>query len=666
MNKKRVTTHIRLYTGGIIMTKNKKKGIIVQVLTDKQVVSKGADCTRILEVDITAPKSAGNNIKRPLELAIVIDRSGSMRGEKLHYAKRAAAHLVDLLTAEDRAAIVMYDNEINTISPSLGISAKNREQIKSAIQCISSRGSTNLFDGWLQGCREIADSEDKEYFKRTLLLSDGLANQGITDIDEIATHVRELAARDISTSCFGIGLHYNEHLLEAIANAGGGAFHFLEAMSAIPVAFEREFDELIHTTLSNTELSIKLLDGVHCEISAGWPCTQTGNTFRANVGSLYAGRALQFYFQLHFPQGIKGKEIHLPLTLLAKNTSGKEVKMEKEVIFMLVKATEEKKVKPDKKLLERFALVDMADRATEALKMARAGRRREATEYFGQRMNVHEKNMPKEQIQKYQSMMHEIRDGMDERTFKRRHTEEYFNKKTRADVRDYRLHLVKGHLMADIDGRRALIDTGIPISLGREDEWLFMQHVQPLSQDYMGIELDEISRLVGAPIDVMVGMDILKRTCVRFELQDGQIGFSTRPTMRSWQQFALEELMGVPSLRVDINGKSCPVFLDTGAKLCYVSRDLLQGLQSVGKEQDFYPCLGTFETDVYQLEMSLGDMTFTLPCGVLPSILEATLQVAGKEGIIGTALFEQFRIEMDMQTKRLLIKPRQHHTLPIE
>ncbi len=635
------------------MAKKKEQGTVMGVLADKGVVAKDGPSTRILEVSLTAPQ--GEGMQRPLELAVVIDRSGSMQGEKLHHAKQAAAHLVDMLSERDRAAVVMYDSEIDVVSPSMAMTAANRAQVKAAIQQISSRGTTNLFDGWLRGCREIADSGGDDAFKRTLLLSDGLANEGLTNLDEIVTHVRELAARDISTSCFGIGLGYNEHLLEAMANAGGGGFHFLEAMSAIPLAFEREFDELIHTALSRAELSLELPDGVGCKVSAGWPSTQAGSTYRASIGGLYGGRALQFYFTLTFPDGLKGKELRIPVTLRANDPAGKAVTLESAITFTLAKAAEEQKASADKELLERFALVDMADRATEALKLARAGRRQDAVDILGQSVQQHHLSMPAENIHKYEFMSREIRNGMDEHAFKRRHHEEYMNKKTRGMVQDFHLREMGGHLLAEIGGLRVLIDSGIPVSLGREDEWAFMQRVHPLSRGYMGVDLEEISRLVGTPLDIVMGADILKRYCVQFELPRGRISFSEQPMLRGGQQFPLSEMMGVPSLTVDIGGRAQQAFLDTGAKLSYVARDLLQGLAPVGRAQDFYPGLGSFETDVFEVAMSLGDLAFTLRCGALPALLETTLQVAGKQAIIGAALFAQYRVELNMHDKVLTL-----------
>ncbi|MBM3138277.1 MAG: VWA domain-containing protein, partial [Chloroflexi bacterium] len=120
--------------------------------TDKAVMPRGKKSTRILEISITAPEIDSTKVKPALNLGVVIDRSGSMSGEKLHYAKQAAAHLIDLLGKNDLASVVMYDNSVEIVSRPRKMTEGNKTIVKKEIQEIFSRGSTALFDGWLKGC----------------------------------------------------------------------------------------------------------------------------------------------------------------------------------------------------------------------------------------------------------------------------------------------------------------------------------------------------------------------------------------------------------------------------------------------------------------------------------------------------------------------------------
>ena len=115
-----------------------------------------------------------------------------MHGEKLHYAKQAASHLIDLLNIKDRLAVVMYDTEINVVSPSRKMSDANKDIVKGEIQRIISRGSTNLFAGWVKGCEQVAERMSGNSFNRALLLSDGLATPGTSLIARFQPHASEL------------------------------------------------------------------------------------------------------------------------------------------------------------------------------------------------------------------------------------------------------------------------------------------------------------------------------------------------------------------------------------------------------------------------------------------------------------------------------------------
>jgi Ca-activated chloride channel homolog len=625
-------------------------------MTDKQVVPAGKESTRILEIGVTAPVVADKKVKLPLNLSLVIDRSGSMKGEKLHYAKQAAAHLVDLLEKSDRVGIVMYDTNIDVVSPSREMSAANKSLVKSELQQISSRGSTNLFDGWLKGCEQVAENESKNSFNRALLLSDGKANQGLTNIDEIATHTSGLFQRGVSTSCFGIGINYNEHLLEAISNAGGGNFHFLEALSAIPIAFEREFEELINMSLNNATVEIELPAGCSCDLSGGWPGVQNGQVFTVSLGNLFSGRQQNIYFQMHIPSILEGASLTLPIKLKAKMMDGTQAEIAGSVNFSAVDLPAEEQTVSDPELMARFALVDMADRATEALKLAREGNRAGASTMLGQSMGRHSRNMSPAARQKYEYMTNEIKDGLNEMGFKRHHQEEYANKRARMDARDYHLQRINGHLFTTIDRMQVLLDTGIPISMGPEQGWYFMHELHPMSQGYLGLTLENIRQFVDAPIHVLMGTDVLKKKCLLFELKRERISFSSRPLIRSQHNFQLSLLMGVPGLNIDVSGEACEMFLDTGSKLSYVSSAFTKDLKSKGTEKDFYPGLGEFETEVYEVELSLGDLAFTLRCGVLPSLLETTLLVSGKKGIIGVEFFKKFTVQLDFPNKIMSLR----------
>ena len=133
-----------------------------------------------------------------------------------------------MLRPEDRFSLVVYDDRIDVLVASTPASAEARRNAERMLAKIDARGSTDLGGGWSTGCEQVAAHLDPGALGRALLLTDGLANQGITDHDELVRHAEELRSRHITTSTFGVGSDFDETLLQRMATAGGGNSYFIE------------------------------------------------------------------------------------------------------------------------------------------------------------------------------------------------------------------------------------------------------------------------------------------------------------------------------------------------------------------------------------------------------------------------------------------------------
>lgn len=611
---------------------------------DKKVVSRSKSCTRILEISVTPPGKKPEISRPPLNISLVLDRSGSMAGEKLEFVKQAAAHVIDLLDKEDRASVVIYDDRIETIVPPDNLTDKFKKQAKASIQTIESGSSTYLSGGWLRGCELVAEGTGSSTINRVLLLTDGLANVGVTNPLELVTQSRELFSRGVSTSCFGAGLDYDEHLLEAMANSGGGNFYFLETMNAIPMVFEREFKELVDIAMRNVRVSIQMPEGVKGSVLAGWPTETKNGILNISVGSLNAGRMQRIYLKLVFEKGFPGKELSIPVTVHGKDEDNFENESTGTILFKVVTASEEKAVKENKSLMERFVEVDMADKAKEALIRERAGDRVGSSLLIQSSIRDHQANMPVSMLNKYEHMVNDLSAGMNEQSRKVYHLEQYESKRGRAAVRDYQLKMVNGHLVTQIEGKSVLIDSGVPISIGKMPEFHFLNEVHTLSQEYMGVTLKYLEKMVGTSIDILMGADILKRYCLTVDLQGDRVTFGERPVVKSANRVPMTNFMGTPIVRSSVDSEDLEMFVDTGAKLSYVNKTIAANYSPVGKEKDFYPGMGEFETQVFEIPFTLGKKHFQLRCGVLPDLLEKALLLTGAGGIIGTDLYQKFLV----------------------
>jgi len=628
---------------------NKKQSIEVRVMADKALIAKDKATEHILEVAFTAPDKKTLVERAPLNLSLVIDRSGSMAGEKLEYVKKAAAHVVDLLIEKDRVAVVIYDDTVEVIVPSILMNEANKKEAKRKIASIRSGSSTFLFGGWLKGCEQVAEAATDKTFNRTLLLTDGMANVGITSIGELAEHAQALFRRGVSTSCFGVGLGYDEHLLEAMASNGGGNFHFLETINAIPLVFEREFLELISVSMRDTEVSLQIPEAVKLDVSGGYKFERSADKLMVTLGSLVAGKSYSLFLTLNFRKGLEGSDLAIPVEVHAEGEDNTMIEGEAAITFKLVPASEVDVLDPDRSLMERFAVVDLADKATEALIHERKGDRVGASRVMTDSIRMMSPYISERESKKYRIMSEQMSTGLDERSRKSFHQQEYANKRGRVMAYDFPVRLVNGVLVADIGTLSVAIATGSPKSAGEKAQWLFLDEVHQLSKDVLGATPAYLSKHLGMHIDILLGMDILKNIYMTVDLAANFISFSKISPINALasrrplsKHIVLSELMGSPICQCNIAGTDVEVFVDTGANLTYVDRKLVQNVTSIGRETDFFYSVGEFEIPVYELPLKLGGLDLKLRCGEMPKKMETVVLAAGERGILGTEIFKRY------------------------
>ncbi|MBX7118351.1 MAG: VWA domain-containing protein [Gemmatimonadaceae bacterium] len=225
--------------------------------------------------------------RAPLRLSIVLDRSGSMAGAPLAAATQAAVDLVRRLAPDDVVSVVSFDEHVETaVPPHRG---GGEAGVTERILAIEARGSTNLSGGWLRG-RDLAGRDRVEGgAHRVVLLTDGQANAGITDPGRLAELAREARAQGITTTCVGFGAEYDESLLRAMADAGGGNCFHIERPDQAALAFGDELDGLQSLAGQNLQVVVALGDAVQlARVHHDWPCSDgpDGRTF--DLGDLYA------------------------------------------------------------------------------------------------------------------------------------------------------------------------------------------------------------------------------------------------------------------------------------------------------------------------------------------------------------------------------------------
>ena len=351
-----------------------------------------SDSATTLDLLITAaapelPAEQKNRLRPPLNLALVIDRSGSMAGSKLSYARKAARFLVGELTGRDRLAIVAFDDEVQVLMPSQPVHSP--APFLEVINAIHSGGATALYDGWHAGATEVATHLDPTALNRVLLLSDGDANSGLTDAAAIAARVAGLNQRGISTSAFGLGNGFDEDLLGAVAGAGDGTLAQIESPAQLARLFADELTGLADTLGRKVSIGIRAKRDVQLvDLLNDLEMTPAGNW---QLPNLRHGQELDVAVRLQLPAWQANREIvSIRLAWEQPGCSGRR-SIKEHVTLPVMEAADLAGMEPDLAVIERFELL-LANRerrrVIEALDRGELRQARERLAAIDQRLSL--------------------------------------------------------------------------------------------------------------------------------------------------------------------------------------------------------------------------------------------------------------------------------------
>jgi len=228
----------------------------IEIIPARSAVCSEKAITLDVLVRIIPPVPDVHFLRPPVNLGIVLDRSGSMAAErKMEHARTAAEFAISELLATDRVSVTVYDDVIETIAPSALV--VDKPGLMARIRGIVPRGRTDLHKGWAAGAELVAQYVNWDGLNRVLLLSDGQANVGLTEPEAIGVEVRAMADNRVSTSAMGVGKDYNENLMEAIADAGDGNYYYVESAVQLADIFQTELQGLMATTGRDVGLMIE-------------------------------------------------------------------------------------------------------------------------------------------------------------------------------------------------------------------------------------------------------------------------------------------------------------------------------------------------------------------------------------------------------------------------
>jgi Ca-activated chloride channel family protein len=244
------------------------------VSQDRALIRPRWHSKRFVVARVTAPEVTRTGSRPPVNLAFVLDRSGSMDGQKIRFAAQATEEAINRLQPSDRFAVVIYDDVVETIVPGTLATPAARSEAIGRVRSIGARNMTNLSGGWLAGCEQVASALD-QMASIGPFSSRRPRQRGITD-RRAGRHAGELRARGVSTSTFGVGDDFDEVLLAGMASAGGGHFYFIASAAQIRDHIGSEVGETLEVVARDVTLDVTLPDGVRLESLGAFPAKARG------------------------------------------------------------------------------------------------------------------------------------------------------------------------------------------------------------------------------------------------------------------------------------------------------------------------------------------------------------------------------------------------------
>lgn len=220
-------------------------------------------------------------------------------------------------------------------------------------------------------------------------------------------------------------------------------------------------------------------------------------------------------------------------------------------------------------------------------------------------------------------------------------------------MKQFQTQIFKGHPIINDGENIILIDTGAPSTIHASDSLNFCSESFGCTTNYMGLTVSKISDMLGTEITTLLGADILSDYKILLDYKNQVIEFSKQEIEIDGTQADISNFMGIPIIKMTVDNRELKFFLDTGAKLSYLSDNLARNYESIGTDEDFYPGVGKFQTECFEVSTSFGNKNFIVKYGNLPTLLQTTLLLGGADGIIGYDFFNNFKVVLDLKNNKL-------------
>lgn len=259
-----------------------------------------------LRLSLTAIAARAKERRTPVNVALVLDRSGSMQGDRIAGAKQAASMALDRLASDDVVSLVSYNHEVDIMRPAAKLGS--HQELKRLINGLKADGRTALFAGVSEGARQVRKTLEDNKVNRVILMSDGLANVGPSTPKELADLGRELGSAGISVTTIGLGLDYNEDLMQRLAAASDGNHAFVEKPEDLTRIFNAEFGDALSVAAKDVTITIECKLGFKPKRVLGREGEISGNRITLKLNQLQDANERYVVVEIEAPRGAKPGE----------------------------------------------------------------------------------------------------------------------------------------------------------------------------------------------------------------------------------------------------------------------------------------------------------------------------------------------------------------------
>lgn len=361
---------------------------------------KGKENQTFLKIGLTGFEIKSEQERPKTNIALVIDKSGSMSGDKIVKAKEAAIEAINQLGPDDIVSVLTYSNSVDVVVPATKLTDK--QSVIAKVQQINAGGGTALFAGVCKGGAEVKKFVDNNRINRVILLSDGQANVGPSSPELLGDLSLALSKENIAVTTIGLGQGYNENVMVALAQKGEGNHYYVGKSEDLAKTFNQEFGDLMSVCAKDVALKVELAEGVKCKRSLGREAKIDGSTITYSFPQVYSGQEKFLMLEISVAGDKELEEMKVADVVISYYNAQSKVtdNLSSTVNCRLIDDPAEVERIADREVVkdavEQIAAVNMV----EAIKLREAGKEEEAQAVFIFNDSFIKKNISKYKIVK--------------------------------------------------------------------------------------------------------------------------------------------------------------------------------------------------------------------------------------------------------------------------